>query len=180
MKNKLATQIMMVIIVLLGVVSPILLSKLGTTYNYIINPISWILAAIITYKFLPSRSKRYNFKKEDVRQLALIGALVYIIFYFGIGIAIGYAKSPFDRSLLGIIKNVWIIISVVIAKEVIRDVFIKTTTRYKQWFTLIFITTFFIIAEIRIDDVTHALSSVDAAMNFITKDLLIAIVNSYF
>jgi signal peptidase I len=112
--------------------------------------------------------------------LALIGALVYIIIYFSSGIIIGYTKSPFDRSILGIIKNMWMIGSVIVAQEFVREAFFKTTTKQDKWFTIIFVTGFFVLLDLNLHTAGNVFDTLGSFMGFMTKNFITAVVINSF
>ena len=146
----------------------------------IVKPSMWILLAIVTFILFPKYAQKFNSNRYDVRQLALIGTLIYIIIYFSSGLIIGYTKSPFDRSLIGIIKNVWMIGSVIIAQEFVRDAFFKTTTKRHKWFVIIFTTVFFILVDLNIHNMGNIFSSVGSFMGFLTKNFISSVVINSF
>lgn len=177
-------KIIKIIVIIFGIGSLLLPSTLtpifGNHYIYIIKPMIWILLSLSTYFLLPKEIQKYNFNAKDIRQLALIGSLIYIIIYFLSGMIIGYSKSPFDRSLIGIIKNIWYIGCIVITQEFVRDAFFKTTTEKNKYYVLVFITVFLTLAEIGLPNMIDAFSSYSNIFSFIVKYFIpISIINIF-
>ena len=54
------------------------------------------------------------------KEYAAIGALAYIIISLLLGLIVTFGKNPYSKTLLGILTNIWIFGSVVVAKEYIR------------------------------------------------------------
>ena len=181
MKNKVSLNLFIILSSILFLIIPFFvpLSYIND-YNMIIKPSLWILLAIVTFILFPKYAQKFNSNRYDVRQLALIGTLIYIIIYFSSGLIIGYTKSPFDRSLIGIIKNVWMIGSVIIAQEFVRDACFKTTTKQHKWFVIIFTTVFFILVDLNIQTMNNVFSSFDSFMGFLTKNFISSVVINSF
>lgn len=181
MKNKVSLNLFMVISGIIFLILPFFITPtFSTNYNMIVKPSMWILLAIITFVLFPKYAQKFNSNRYDVRQLALIGALIYVIVYFSSGLIIGYTRSPFDRSLSGIIKNIWMIGSVIIAQEFVRDSFFKITTKQHKWFVIIFTTALFVLLDLNIHSVGNIFSSVGSFMGFLTKNLISSIVINSF
>lgn len=119
-KNKKATIIIIIFILIYGLLSEFLLRpKINMVYTYLINPIIWIGIAVILKLTL---GKSYEIKKlkKDIISYSLIAVLAYIITYLISGLFITFGKNPYSRTLLGIITNLWSFATVIIAKEYIR------------------------------------------------------------
>jgi signal peptidase I len=181
MNKRINVKLLLVAVSLVWLILPFLLLPIfGSNFNMIIRPVFWILIAIITHFILPKYELKFSNKRYDVRQLALIGALVYIIIYFSSGLIIGYTKSPFNRSLLGILRNSWMIISIIVAQELVRDRFFKASFKHDKWFTIIFMTIAFILFDLNLHSLGNVFSSVGSFMGFLTKNLIASIVIQSF
>jgi len=145
-KNKTGI-IISIFVFIFGVLLPVFIWKFGNDFNYYIKPIIWLFLLLITYLFLKKRNRTFNFNKKAIFELTLISSLIYIISYFSLGLVIGYSKSPFDRSLFGILKNLWVFLPFIISREIIRDSIIKSSVKgYKS--LIIIITIIFIFTDI--------------------------------
>ena len=119
-KNKKATIIIISIILVYGLLAEFLLSvKINTIYLYIINPIIWIGIAIFLRNALGKSYETKKLKKEII-SYSFIAVLAYIITYLISGLFITFGSNPYSRTIIGIIINLWIFATVIIAKEYIR------------------------------------------------------------
>lgn len=91
-----------------------------TYFIYIIKPIICIGVTLIIWFFPRVKAKAklrfYGSLKGWVGYIAFI----YVLFLFFGGFIEGFGKSPYDVSILGIIKNIIILGSALVAKELIR------------------------------------------------------------
>lgn len=148
MKRKYIVYILMFIVFFFGSFSQLKLWSLGPLYSYAIKPILWIFIFLIVYLFYPKRNAPYNFRKKAILEYALIAALSYVVFYYFLGIIVGYQHSPYSRSTLGIIKNLWMILGFYIPREIVRDIFIKGTFRPNRKLVFVFLTIVMSLTEI--------------------------------
>ena len=86
---------------------------------YIINPIIWIGIAIFLRNALGKSYETKKLKKEII-SYSFIAVLAYIITYLISGLFITFGSNPYSRTIIGIIINLWIFATVIIAKEYIR------------------------------------------------------------
>ena len=96
-----------------------LIKEINFAYLYIINPLIWISICI----FLKvSISKNIESKKiqKPIIQYTLIATLIFIIIYMLSGLIVTFGNNPYNTSFQGIIRNIWMLGTVIIAKEYIR------------------------------------------------------------
>lgn len=96
-----------------------LVFNINQIYLYIINPLFWIGIAFFLRLILGKSYEKKKIKKEII-QYVLIAVLIYIITYIVSGLFITFGKNPYARSLKGVILNIWMFGTVIIAKEYIR------------------------------------------------------------
>lgn len=147
---------------------------------YLINPLMWIGLGLATYFLLSRRSRKFNFEKYNIRNIVLMGSLIFIIIYFGSGLLLGFSKSPYNRTLLGFLKNFWIIIFVPLLHEIVREGFVSSIKNKDKWFVLITITIFFAFAELGITDWAQIFESRATLVGFLLSDFALAIISSAF
>lgn len=128
MKNKTGI-ILSIVVFFFGAILPIFFFHLNNVFVYFIKPFSWLVLLLIVFLFSKKANKPYNFNKRYIMEYTIIAALIYIIIYFSLGLVVGYNNSSFDRSLMGIAKNLWAIIPFLISRELIRDRLIKTSPK---------------------------------------------------
>lgn len=119
LKSKNATIIVIIFILIYGIFANFKLQELGSVYTYIINPIFWVILAF-TLRILLGKSYEKKRLKKDIIQYTLIAILVYIIVYLISGIFVTFGENPYERTLVGVITNLWIFGTVIISREYIR------------------------------------------------------------
>ena len=143
-KNKKATIIIMIFILLYSLLAEFkLVTTINKIYLYILNPLIWIGLAIFLRTVL---GKSYEIKKlkKDIITYSFIAVLTYIIVYLISGLFITFGKNPFSRTILGIITNLWIFVSVIISKEYVRyklinNVYEKDKTKIATIISIIYV-----------------------------------------
>lgn len=146
-KNKKATIIIILAMLAYGLFAEFYLSiKINKIYLYIINPIVWIGIAIFLKSML---GKSYEVKKlkKDIISYSFIAVLAYIIIYLISGLFITFGKNPYSRTLVGIITNLWIFATVIIAKEYIRYRLINNVYEKDKIKIAVYISIVYVILE---------------------------------
>ena len=119
-KSKLGTALIILVILFYGLVSNIVLSyRFNIVYLYIINPLFWVLLSGFLFLTL---GKNYDNKKlkNSIIQYTTIAVLSYIIIYLLSGLFVTFGKNPYNTTLKGLIKNLWITGVAIGAREYIR------------------------------------------------------------
>ena len=112
------------------------LSSLGNLYTFVVNPITYMVIAILFRLFVVSPYTTNKFKKDTI-QYVVITMLVYSILYLLLGLITGYGKNPYSTTLRGIIANLYVHATVFISIEYIRYKLIRNV--YNKDIKLIFI-----------------------------------------
>lgn len=92
----------------------------GNITNIILIPLFWIITFGISIYFFKDEKQRV-YSKTIKEQSVFIIILLYLMIYFVQGLFFGYTKSPYDRSIYGILINVWSYILIVFYQEYIRN-----------------------------------------------------------
>ncbi len=180
MKNKYTIYFFLLLVLLIGSLSPIFLWEAGPNYIYIYRPLIWLILLTILFLFMPKKSKPFSFKSKAVREIILISALIYIIVYYLLGIAVGFSHSPFDRSFLGILKNSWGILSFLLPREIIRNYFVKNSNKKNLVKTCILITLIMVFTDVSYANFSSSISSVIGIIDFTIKTFLpLLVLNSF-
>ena len=103
----------------------------------IINPLFYITTFIILLFLSNSDNKQRVKAKTNKYQLLFIIVITYLIIYVFAGLFLGYVKSIYSHSLLGIIKNIWNYIIPIVFIELIRNIVIGNSGNNKLIFILI-------------------------------------------
>lgn len=119
-KSKIATIGIIILMMLYGFFTySNWVSQNNFVYLYIINPIFWIgLAFFLQFSIGRTYENRKN--RREIIEYCAIGVLIYIITYMVSGLFITFGKNPYSTKIVGIITNIWILGSAIIAKEFIR------------------------------------------------------------
>ena len=119
-KSKSFTLVTICLILVYGIIASLVLTtKLNFVYLYIINPVFYIVIAIILRILIGKQINNSKITKKS-KEYAVIGALAYIIISLLLGLIVTFGKNPYSKTLLGVLTNIWIFGSVVISKEYIR------------------------------------------------------------
>lgn len=119
-KSKIATIGIIILMMIYGFFTySNWVSQNNFVYLYIINPIFWIgLAFFLQFSIGRTYENRKN--RREIIEYCAIGVLIYIITYMVSGLFITFGKNPYSTKIVGIITNIWILGSAIIAKEFIR------------------------------------------------------------
>lgn len=95
-----------------------------------INPIFWFTLFVISYLWFKNDicKKRY---KYDFLQIVTICVIVYLIIFFLFGLIVGYNDLPYNHSILGILKNIWSYVIIILFQEYIRQALINRSGKNK-------------------------------------------------
>lgn len=135
-KSKFFTIFIILSILIYIILSQFYLSSFGTIYVYIINPLFFLLLALLMKFFIHSSYNKIKFKKEFTIYI-LIGSLAYFTIYLLSGFLVGFGKNPYSTSLKGLLLNIISTGLVILFREYIRYKLINNV--YKKHKRLIFI-----------------------------------------
>lgn len=175
MKEKNTRIILLIIIFLLGAVAPAFLWKAGNIFAYIIRPLIWISLFFLTRLFIGKGNKPFSFKKKDTREYAIIGSLIFIIVYYSLGLVIGYARTPYQRDLLNIVKNSWSILAFYVPRELIRYQFAKSANKRNVFKVMSFVTIVMILSDIPYSSYTLLSTNLANIIEYVIKTFLPAV-----
>lgn len=92
----------------------------GASYVYVVKPMMWIVIGIIAYFFFKNNYILNPKYKRQVDFCVVVASMIYFLIYFVLGYAKGFANSPYDRTLNGVITNIWSVVPIIIVREYIR------------------------------------------------------------
>lgn len=115
-------NIKIIVIYILIFLYTIFINFIGYRYNFyaLITPLFWIILFILAYNINKDYFKRVKFQTTKIQTIFII-VTIYLILNFISGLFLGYSKSIYNHSIIGIIKNVWIYIFPIIFIEYIRQ-----------------------------------------------------------
>ncbi len=165
-KSKSMTIVVIAIIFIYAIIANFkLIIDYNTIYLYFINPMFWIFMAI-GLKFILGKSYSKKKLKKEILHYVLIAVLVYIITYMVSGLFITFGTNPYNRTLKGIVLNLWMFGSVIIAKEYIRYKLIENVYENDKKKIAILISIVYIFIEL---EISRYLST-NITMLFIIKE----------
>lgn len=119
-KNKIATIIIIICILAYGLLGTCkLIIDINVPYMYIINPLFWILLAIFLKIFLPKVYEKRKMKREIISYI-VIASFSFIIIYILSGLFVTFGDNPFSTTIKGYLINLWLFMSVIVAREYVR------------------------------------------------------------
>lgn len=149
---KIETIVIFTILILYCVISKLFLMELGTLYNALINPIFWIVFAIVLKLYFKNFYTSHKLKKE-ILDYTLVSVLFYIILYLIFGLFVSFGKNPNSTTILGILTNFWITGTVIIGREYIRYLIINNVFEKQKKKVCIFLIIIFSLLEIKNIDI---------------------------
>ena len=134
MKNLSLKSIVLYILLTLYIIFTCIIGYKDFTniFNYIINPLFWIIIFLISIFINKERIEKVKFKSIKLQILFII-VVSYLILYFISGLFIGYTKNIYNTSIIGIIKNIYTYIIPIIFMEYTRTALVhskKNITNY--------------------------------------------------
>ena len=134
-------------------------------YLYILE----LLAVVIVIRFLNPFDLKNHFNKKEALLVVLIVCLGYYAITYFLGFFIGFIKSSFSRSLLGIVRNVFFSISFIVILELLREVLIEKVRYYKSlvFLTCVVLTILELLFSISIMHFASRRTALEILMSFI-------------
>ena len=119
-KSKILTIIVIIVILFYGLLANFkLVNEINTIYLYYINPLFWIVLAVLLKNTINDVYRSLKIKKEII-YCTIICALIYVMIYMVSGLFLTFGKNPYFTTIKGFIINLWIFGTIIIAKEFIR------------------------------------------------------------
>lgn len=171
-KSKSFTLVTICLILVYGIIASLVLTtKLNFVHLYIINPVFYIVIAIILRILIGKQINNSKITKKS-KEYAVIGALAYIIISLLLGLIVTFGKNPYSKTLLGVLTNIWIFGSVVISKEYIRYKLINNVYEKDKIKIAVLISMIYVIVDMNINRfVTENLTAI-----FVIKQIFVNII----
>lgn len=119
-KSKILTITVIIVILFYGLLANFkLVNEINTIYLYYINPLFWIVLAVLLKNTINDVYRSLKIKKEII-YCTIICALIYVMIYMVSGLFLTFGKNPYFTTIKGFIINLWIFGTIIIAKEFIR------------------------------------------------------------
>lgn len=147
-KSKNATIVIMIIILLFGLLGSMnLVRNINVIYLYIINPFFWIGLSILLHYALGNNIENRRLKKP-IMEYTIIATLVFIIVYMLSGLFVTFGKNPYNATPIGLMHNLWIFGTILIAKEYVRYKLINNVYEKDKNKIAIIITVIYVVIDI--------------------------------
>ena len=127
-------------------------------FNYIIRPILWMGFLALVWRFPCIRAKGYLRLRKLLYFWAFNFAIIYIIISILAGLIDGLGKSPYDHSIMGIIRNIISIGPALVCREFIRSYLIKGFNKEERYWVFILIAIFMTFTGISFNNYTSLIS----------------------
>ena len=157
------------------IINTFLLIPAGLSYYNLINPFIWIAIFSVSYYLSHDSNLRIKGKKDKTQSL-LIAMIIYIIVYFLLGIVFGFERTPYSKSIVSILKNLWSFGSIAVFQEFIREGIIKNER--KSVFNFVSMTLLFALLDLSLPNISSQFTDVQTGFIYISTTVIPAIVSS--
>lgn len=144
-------------------------------YNEIINPALWIMLCGLSLYLSRDTNLRVKGERDKIQSL-LIALIIYIIIYFLLGLIFGFERTPYSKSLIGIIKNLWSFVSIVFFQEFIREALVRNDK--KNVFNFICITLMFSILDVGLIEFSGHFTDIQTGFIYISATIIPTLVGN--
>ncbi len=114
-------------------------------YNGIIKSGYWCTVILIAWRYPRVRPKSRLRLRDNIYFRAIIYASIYVVLWFGAGVADGFGKNPYDLSFYGIIINLIVFGTMLMAKELIRSHLVNSAAQKESYLLFMLIAFFFTV-----------------------------------
>ena len=157
------------------IINTFLLIPAGLSYYNLINPFIWIAIFSVSYYLSHDSNLRIKGEKDKTQSL-LIAMIIYIIVYFLLGIVFGFERTPYSKSIVSILKNLWSFGSIAVFQEFIREGLIKNER--KSVFNFVSMTLLFALLDLSLPNISSQFTDVQTGFIYISTTVIPAIVSS--
>lgn len=171
-KSRNATIVIMVGIFLYGLLGALKLEKeIHTWYQYIINPLFWVILAILLH-FLFGKTFENKKLKKPIIQYTIIAVLVWIITYMLSGLVVTFGKNPYNTTIKGLLYNLWIFGTVLVAKEYVRYKIINNVYDREKLKIAVLISIVYVVIDIEFNRFLGSPISLITIIKYVAQILL--------
>ncbi|MBR2832928.1 MAG: signal peptidase I [Bacilli bacterium] len=140
-----------------------------TFFNYVLNPLIWIIIVGIAYLLSKGESLRYKDQMNKTQSI-IVALIIYTIFYFLLGLVFGYQKTPYSKEFLLIIGNLWAFGSIIFLQEYVRNAMIRI--EHKNIFNFIIIALLFSFVNISYTGLANHLNDIKEIFMYTTSIII--------
>ncbi len=159
------------LIIVIVLVEDFVRTSLSEIYIYYIKPVVWLGIAMIGWFYV---RKNVTIKQKDEKAIRITTLIIlFTSFYFMLGFLSGFARSPYNRTFLGIIINEYSFVFILVAYEMIRSSLVSSSNSKFQSF-IVLLTMICIFLDI--EDLIESFST-GIHFNYIFGTLLTCIIS---
>lgn len=163
------------LIIYLVVSQTVFIPIYGDYFVYVLRPLSFIILTFFTYYLL---GDKYTKSMNRMLEIILIIVLAYVVLYYTSGFIFGFTKSTYSTTILGILKNIYSIVLIIILQEYIRYRML-TYLGGKNTVLVILISLIFTLTEINYIKIMTTLNSAQT-IEFVFSKLIPLICFNFF
>lgn len=156
----LALLIMLILIYIMENYIPIFI-RTSFLFTYVCKPLSWLLIIITFLKYPRVKNSGKIRIRNTLIWVTALTAIVYISIMIISGILGGFAKSPYDHSLCGIIYSIISVFPALIGREMVRSYVINSNKNKNIYFMLGVMAVFMTFIEIPISSIDNLKTKLD-------------------
>ena len=171
-KSKNITIFILVVIFIYFLFSQFYLKSFGIVYTYIINPIFFVVLALIL-KFNVDSPYKTDKHKKTIIFYVITTIIAYGIVFLVSGTFLTYGNNPYSHSIKGVLLNFYSIGLVTICLEYIRYKLINNVFKNDRKLIFILIVVIFILKDLNISSLVSSLN-----IYFLFKTIFVTIVPS--
>lgn len=155
--------------------SVLFINDLINVYDLYINPIAWLIFFGYSIYLTKGNAFRFRARNDKLRTLFII-IIFYICIYVLSGFILGFTKSIYNHSFLGILLNIWSFILVCVFKEYSRYALLNGEKKSKLMFILV--TILFVFADLSFANISSYFVSGEIAFKYLCGSVLTSIITS--
>lgn len=154
--------------------------ELGASYVYTVKPLIWIVIGIIALIFFKNELIANQKYKKQVVFCVVVTTLIYFFIYFVFGYIKGFAYNPYDRSLYGLLTNIWTFLPVIVVKEYVRCYMINNCGQKKIILWSFLITILFAVVDFKVYKFSSYFATPLSTAEFFMETLFPSLVTNFF
>jgi len=136
----------------------------------------WGALFLLGLLFTKGDYNRYLDQYDKV-QTTFIVVVAYLMFYFSLGLFVGYQYNAYSLTPKGILHNTIMFMPIVIFQEYIRQVLVSYSGGKSKW--MIFITILFILINVNFSSVQNDFRNAESGFKFLCSDLIPLIARNF-
>lgn len=139
-------------------------------YSESITAGAMIIIAFIAYLFYGYAKDKKTYAKKSIFQIIITQIIIYFLIIYGLGLVVGFLKNSYSLKLYSIFNNIFAPISLIVAMEILRYIFIVPNKNNK--FAIFLLTMVFVVMECSMNFKAYSFSEFGTIFKFITLVLL--------